>query len=45
MDTARVNYFTIFFRMVGNFKLEKFAWDQAFSWSLRKRNAEKCKNF
>ena len=25
------------------FKHEIFTWDQAFSWSLRKRNAEKCK--
>ena len=28
-----------------NFKNEKFIWDQADSYSLRKRNAEKCKNF
>ena len=28
-----------------NFKHEKSLWDRADSWSLRKRNAEKCKNF
>ena len=34
----------IFFRVSQNFKHEKFMWDQADSYSLRKRNAEKCKN-
>ena len=28
-----------------NFKHDKFLWDLADSWSLRKRNAEKWKNF
>ena len=28
-----------------NFKSEIFTWDQAFSYSLRKRNAEKCEIF
>ena len=31
-------------RVAQNFKHEKFMWDQADSYSLRKRNAEKCKN-
>ena len=33
------------FRMSQNFKLEIFIWDQAYSYSLRKRNAEKCENY
>ena len=28
-----------------NFKHEKLKWDQADSYSLRKRNAEKCENY
>ena len=32
-------------RVAQNFKHEKFIWDLADSYSLRKRNAEKCKNF
>ena len=32
-------------RVAQNFKHEKFIWDQADSYSLRKRNAEKCKNY
>ena len=28
-----------------NFKHEKFIWDPADSYSLRKRNAEKCQNY
>ena len=30
-------------RVAQTFKHEIFTWDRAFSWSLRKRNAEKCK--
>ena len=32
-------------RVSQNFKHEKFIWDQTDSYSLRKRNAEKCKNY
>ena len=32
-------------RVAQNFKHEKFIWDQADSYSLRKRNAEKCENY
>ena len=31
-------------RVSQNFKHENFIWDQADSYSLRKRNAEKCEN-
>ena len=31
--------------MIQNFKHEKFIWDPADSYSLRKRNAEKCQNY
>ena len=33
------------FRVSQNFKHKKLIWDQADSYSLRKRNAEKCKNY
>ena len=36
---------TMAFRVAQNFKHEKFIWDLADLYSLRKRNAEKCKNF
>ena len=32
-------------RLTQNFKYEKFMWDLADSYSLRKRNAEKCQNY
>ena len=32
-------------RVSQNFKHEKFIWDQADSYFLRKRNAEKCENY
>ena len=32
-------------RVSQNFKHEKFIWDQVDSYSLRKRNAEKCKDY
>ena len=32
-------------RVAQNFKHEKLIWDQADSYSLRKRNAEKCENY
>ena len=35
----------MFIRVAQNFKHEKFIWDQADSYSLRKRNAEKCENY
>ena len=38
-------YFLWFCRVAQNFKHEKFIWDQADSYSLRKRNAEKCENY
>ena len=34
-----------FNRVAKNFKHEKFIWDQADSYSLRKRNAKKCRNY
>ena len=36
---------TYHIRVAQYFKHEKFIWDLADSYSLRKRNAEKCKNF
>ena len=35
----------IWCRASQNFKHEKFIWDQAVLYSLRKRNAEKCENY
>ena len=32
-------------KLTQNFKYEKFMWDQADSYSLRKRNAEKWENY
>ena len=39
-----IPYFFSFISVAQIFKHEIFTWDQAFSWSLRKKNAEKCKN-
>ena len=32
-------------RVIQNFKHDKFTWDPADSYSLRKSNAEKCQNY
>ena len=36
---------TVDIRVIQNFKHEKFIWDPADSYSLRKKNAEKCQNY